>query len=105
MLQTEIVKELNPLFQRAAAQGVSIFSASGDLGSDQCQDGTQQLAWPSSPYIVSVGGTGFKMAADGVTIQDEVAWNGSGGGFSMMYDRPDWQMFGVPSEFTTRGEP
>lgn len=88
-------RKMEPLFRRAVIQGVTIFSASGDNGSDNCGDETQGLDWPTSPYLVSSGGTDFTGAT-------EVGWNGSGGGVSVIYPKPPWQ-FGTP--FNMRGTP
>lgn len=96
--KTGWVTQVDPLFERAAAQGVNIFSASGDNGSDNCNDGTNGLDWPTSPYIVSVGGTDLD------SNSNEIGWSGSGGGFSVLYPRPTWQT-ATPSSATTRGTP
>jgi tripeptidyl-peptidase I len=67
--------------------GISIFVASGDAGTGkQGMFGCKKFnpVWPaSSPYVTAVGGTY-------VTSGTEFGWNGSGGGFSAMQDRPAW---------------
>ena len=79
------ISELEPLFDRAVAQGVTIFSASGDNGSDNCGRGRSSLG-RKGPNIVSVGGT------DRIRSGNETAWQKSGGGFSVIYPAPEWQL-------------
>lgn len=92
------------LFQQAAAQGQSIFSAAGDTGDDDCdafeaqpQPGGGQnplsVDDPSSqPYVVAVGGTDIEDASQPPVEQ---AWNeggqGGGGGISETWAMPAWQ--------------
>lgn len=71
------------LFQEAAAQGQTVFAASGDSGSADCvnSDGTTGLAVddPSSqPYVTGVGGT--KTTSFGANGPLQSVWNGAGGG-------------------------
>lgn len=81
--------EMAKVFARAVAQGVNVMVASGDSGSDSCQDGSTVADWPSAnPNVVSVGGTSF--AQNGSAIA-ETAWTGSGGGISGLWDLPSWQ--------------
>ena len=52
--------EMAKVFARAVAQGVNIMVASGDNGSDSCQDGSTVADWPAAhPDVVAVGGTTF----------------------------------------------
>jgi subtilase family serine protease len=79
---------LNPVLQRAAAQGQSLFVASGDAGS-QCSAvvgvngvpvGVPDTEFPaSSPYAVAVGGTTIYATAP----TSEIAWYAGGGGISV----------------------
>jgi hypothetical protein len=95
----------NLLFEQAAAQGQSIFSAAGDTGSDDCNGfrtanvapGQNPLSVddPSSqPYVVGVGGTTIEDATEPPL---EHVWNdganggGGGGGISMSWEMPAWQ--------------
>jgi kumamolisin len=81
--------EMEKIFARAVAQGVNILVASGDSGSDSCQDGTVAGDWPSvSENVVAVGGTTLRVSRGQGT---ETAWNGSGGGISSLIDLPQWQ--------------
>jgi subtilase family serine protease len=80
---------LNPVLQRADAQGQSLFVASGDAGS-QCSAvigvngvpvGIPDVEFPaSSPYAVAVGGTTI-YATDPTS---EIAWYAGGGGTSLL---------------------
>ena len=62
-LQSSVAASESTLFQEAAAQGQSMFAASGDAGSEDCDgdpSGGTQLAVDdpgSQPYVTSVGGT------------------------------------------------
>jgi Pro-kumamolisin, activation domain/IPT/TIG domain len=95
----------NYLFQQAAAQGQTVFSAAGDNGSDDCN--TQETATPvhgqnpvsvddpaSQPYVLGVGGTAID---DASSPPLEHVWNdgavggGGGGGISASWRMPSWQ--------------
>lgn len=93
------VAALDGACQAAAALGVTITAASGDLGSSDgpLARGPDQVDFPaSSPHVLACGGT--TLTTDGATILDEVVWNGldnglgaSGGGVSAMFPLPSWQ--------------
>ncbi|MGB7123624.1 MAG: PKD domain-containing protein [Thermoplasmata archaeon] len=110
---------LGPVLEFAAAEGISVFAASGDCGG---ADGTNGLStnFPASdPYVTGVGGTVLSAAADG-TYAGETGWSGSasgsrspgcqnqggsGGGFAP-FPQPWWQQGeGVPSGSAYRGVP
>ncbi len=95
----------NLLFEQAAAQGQSIFSAAGDNGSDDCNSFETASVAPgqnpvsvddpsSQPYVVGVGGTTIEDATEPPL---EHVWNdgagggGGGGGISMSWEMPAWQ--------------
>ena len=99
----------NYLFQQAAAQGQTVFSAAGDNGSDDCN--TQETATPirgqnpvsvddpaSQPYVLGVGGTAID---DASSPPLEHVWNdgavggGGGGGISESWRMPSWQQLSV----------
>jgi kumamolisin len=106
----------------AAAQGMSIFWASGDRGAYMClndfptQDpnaNTEISVMPdaSSVGVTAVGGTTAFLAQNGGYFQ-EAAWGepieqwGSGGGMSTQLQRPTWQVApGIPTSMTGRGLP
>ena len=95
----------NLLFEQAAAQGMSVFAAAGDNGSDDCN--TAETSTPvagqnplsvddpgSQPYVVSVGGLSIDSASEPPL---EHVWNdgstggGGGGGISQSWTMPSWQ--------------
>jgi hypothetical protein len=102
------------LWAQAAAQGISVFVASGDTGSLGCAgntgphpDAVSVNGLASSPYCTSVGGTAFDEGTDEAAYWSEkndpttqrsvkgpipeVVWAGSGGGLSDVHARPSWQ--------------
>jgi hypothetical protein len=95
----------NLLFEQAAAQGQSFFSAAGDNGSDDCN--TNETSTPisgqnpvsvddpgSQPYVVSVGGTTIDAATQPPTEQiwnDGPSGGAGGGGISESWAMPTWQ--------------
>lgn len=82
-------KDMAKLFAQAVAQGVNILVASGDSGSDSCQNGSVAPDWPAAnPDVVAVGGTSLRISGDRA---EETAWDGSGGGISHLFDLPPYQ--------------
>jgi kumamolisin len=79
------------VFMQMAAQGQSIFAASGDSGAfpDGSDLGVNDPA--SQPYMTAVGGTTLTVAAPSGLYFDEQAWSGSGGGISGIWTIPDYQ--------------
>ena len=79
-----------------------IFIASGDRGSTGDTGTGLHVSFPASiPSAISCGGT--TVTVSGGVISSEVAWQGSGGGYSAYYSLPDYQkgivnnaMRGVP---------
>lgn len=62
----------NSMYQQAAAEGISVFVASGDSGASECAPGPNPTwsgiginGWGSTQYNVAVGGTDFKDTFDG----------------------------------------
>ena len=107
MCETEVSPDqrsnMDKVFSRAVAQGVNIFVASGDSGSDGCSDGGKAATWPAvHPDVVSVGGTSLYFNQDG--SKREVGWSGSGGGVSAYYRLPSWQ-YGFKPPFVRRSFP
>lgn len=91
----------------AHRKGTTAFNASGDLAGMECKGGQEWSAPPSPndigldaiaslPEMTDVGGTTLSTDADG-EWQAEQAWfdapltQGTGGGVSSLFDRPDWQ--------------
>jgi subtilase family serine protease len=67
---------LDPIFKQMAAQGQSVFVATGDDGSGTPGD----VVWPADdPYITAVGGTDLTTTGPGGAWASETGWNGSAG--------------------------
>ena len=92
----------NRIFQQMAAQGQTIFSATGDNGA---YDDATTLSVDdpgSQPYVTGVGGTRLSSGPGGA-YQSEAAWgspadttlspqgSGGGGGFSVQWPVPSYQ--------------
>jgi subtilase family serine protease len=96
----------NTLFQEAAAQGMTIISASGDDGSEDCYPTpptTLAVDDPASqPYVTGVGGTTLSANPSTGARLGETAWNGgrtvgaSGGGVSSFWPMPGYQANAAP---------
>jgi hypothetical protein len=93
----------NLIFEQAAAQGMTVFSAAGDNGSNDCNafrtttpvDPVLSVDDPSSqPYVVSAGGTTMDDATQPASEHvwnDGAAWGAGGGGISESWAMPTWQ--------------
>ena len=69
-------------FMKFGISGRTVLIASGDEGT-HCQKGQFIPEWPTcSPYVTSVGGT--------VSLSE--VWTDGGGGFSNVYNTPDYQL-------------
>lgn len=96
----------------AHAHGTTAFNASGDLAGLECKGGDDWSSPPgasdvgldsvaSLPEMVDVGGTTLSTDANGAW-QDEQTWfdvplsQGTGGGVSALFDRPQWQRAVMP---------
>jgi subtilase family serine protease len=111
------IKSLNALYAQAAADGISVFFASGDAGVANVNKQGKLYPFPtvnfptSSPDVVSVGGT--EIPAPPPTIssyQPESAWNdccgSGGGGFSGVFGEPVFQSTaGITDPSSMRGVP
>ncbi|GLV57180.1 pseudomonapepsin [Dictyobacter sp. S3.2.2.5] len=97
------LQTLDGIFKQAAAQGISVFAASGDSGAYDCNDLNLAVDSPASdPYVTGVGGTNLQLANSG-GYGSESAWSsptdtqrspngaGGGGGLSNTFNKPDWQ--------------
>ncbi|HKC28663.1 MAG TPA: S53 family peptidase [Jatrophihabitans sp.] len=121
-----LLREQHALFARAVHKGITLLASSGDSGASQpaCTgDGALFAASTpaSDPNVTGVGGT--TLFADMTTgaYQNETAWtepfgcnppavaatdvNCSGGGFSSVYSRPDFQDGFVRDHSHARGVP
>ncbi|HET6816832.1 MAG TPA: S53 family peptidase [Mycobacteriales bacterium] len=99
------------VFLQGATEGMSFMFSSGDDGDELAATGTKQVDYPSSdPYVTSVGGTTtaigqtgnlewstgwgtdkYKLSSDGTSWSSIGFIYGSGGGTSMLFDRPAYQ--------------
>lgn len=95
---------INARLAAAATRGITVCVSSGDDGSgDQVADGRAHVNFPaSSPFVLSVGGT---MVSGGV---EQTWWEApgqrtpqgggsTGGGVSVVFQRPQWQTVQVKS--------
>ena len=84
---------MNRAFKAAAQSGITVCCAAGDNGSrDGVVDGRAHVDFPaSSPWVLACGGTAIKTAGQPRRIKEEVVWQGTGGGISEKFDRPEWQ--------------
>jgi hypothetical protein len=100
----------------AAAQGQSIFAASGDSGSAGCAfnqppynyNGLSAGDPGTQPFVTSVGGTSLTLNRSGSGYGRERVWNNgygaSGGGISQYWSAPAWQNApGVHSKYSQSG--
>ncbi|GAA1248006.1 S53 family serine peptidase [Kitasatospora nipponensis] len=77
--------------KEAAAQGQSVFAASGDSGSDDAGNGGTSVDFPAAdPYVTGAGGTTLTLGSGGAWSK-ETAWSGSGGGVSSYFSTPSYQ--------------
>ena len=110
---SEFTEVLDPIFQKAAAQGQSVFVSSGDDGAaaedGDCNPidtrGVNEMS--ADPYVTSVGGTQSNPLYDAhgndLGYSQESAWNSdggaSGGGVSSVFTKPSYQTGpGVPND-------
>ncbi len=106
------------LFRRAIAKGMTLFASSGDQGAGQptC-DGDhyfKSASTPASdPNVTGVGGTTLFADPASGAYQSESTWNESdifgdavagGGGDSVLYARPFYQLGGIPSRGSAGGK-
>jgi kumamolisin len=88
----------NTAFQQMAAQGQSIFAASGDSGAKD-NGSTLSVDDPASqPFMTGVGGTRLTTSGAGGPYGSETTWNGGsvaagagGGGISTVWSQPSYQ--------------
>jgi len=90
------MNSLHTIFQQFAAQGQSIFAASGDNGAYDSGGRTLEVDSPANdPYVTGVGGTHLNLS--GTSYSSESVWSnkttksGDGGGLSKVYAMPSYQ--------------
>ena len=114
-----LIRAYEAVFEQGAVQGIGFFFSSGDSGDDVASTGLLQTDYPTSdPFVTSVGGTSlavgpsnnYKFEAGWGTDKYSLspsgnAWQplgfiyGAGGGFSSLFNRPDYQRGVVPAAF------
>ena len=96
----------NAVFQQMAAQGQSIFAASGDSGAKDNGSSLSVDDPASQPYMVGVGGTSLATNGAGGSYKSETTWNNSigagGGGVSTVWPIPSYQS-GVVGSAASKG--
>jgi kumamolisin len=84
----------NTIFQQMAAQGQTVYAASGDSGADDNGSSLGVDDPSSQPYVAGVGGTSLTIGSGGDRVS-ETTWNDSqgagGGGISSVWTVPNWQ--------------
>ena len=102
---------MNQALQDAAALGVTITVAAGDDGSSDGLTGNNVDFPASSPFALGCGGTKLELNAS-KSIASEVVWNeqasgsgATGGGFSTVFDLPDYQKNSNAKSSQFRGVP
>jgi subtilase family serine protease len=103
---TSVMKTEDASFAQMAAEGMTIFTGSGDDGAYGYLYGTPcdakkphlQVGFPASdPNVTAVGGTTLNATAQH-RYKSESAWTDSGGGTSSYFAKPSWQVGpGVPT--------
>jgi kumamolisin len=100
--------------RNAHSNGTSAFNASGDLAGLECRGGQDWSSPPgpadvgldsvaSLPEMTDVGGTTLSTDANGVWLAEQTWFDvplsqGTGGGVSSLFDRPDWQRGVAPDQ-------
>jgi hypothetical protein len=96
-----------PIFEQMSAQGQTIVSAAGDDGSSDCHGITNNALAvddpASQPFVTGVGG----LTVNSINPLNETVWNtptnsgasgAGGGGVSVLWTRPTWQVApGIPA--------
>jgi subtilase family serine protease len=85
--------QLDPIFEEFAAQGQTLFVASGDAGAYTGSNSTDNSYPAESVYVVAVGGTDLTTNGAGGPWQSETAWlDSSGGPADDGFAIPSWQV-------------
>jgi subtilase family serine protease len=123
VVDNQVVQVLDPatvaayeaVFKQGAVQGIGFYFSSGDNGDDVGETGVKQVEYPTSdPWVTSVGGTSIaigkqnqrlwetgwgtrsaSLSADGKSWGPLADHGGAGGGFSVFFAKPWWQV-GTP---------
>ena len=99
-IHTGYPEALNAVAKQGNALGITFHSASGDTGSrwDGCS-GVAVAAPVDIPHNVGIGGTTLPVNSNGHEV-GEFGWDGSGGGVSVLFKVPQYQM-NVPTIITS----
>jgi len=100
------------IFAQMAAQGMTVFAASGDNGTNDCGSNPLSPGYntvavddpASQPYVSGVGGTRLTVSGANAYTSESI-WNsggsGGGGGISAVWPRASWQTGpGVANSYT-----
>jgi subtilase family serine protease len=92
------LRKLRTPYQLAARDHVTVLAATGDEGATSFRYNmtdlytTRAVSWPATdPLVTAVGGTQLALRASGARRSADVAWSGSGGGRSIVFNRPSYQ--------------
>lgn len=105
-----VVDTWHKMLTNLTARGVNIFAASGDGGSNPDEQGNPdagplQTQYPASdPVVIGVGGTSLTLDGSG-SVASESGWSRSGGGISVLFQRPVWQVGNGVPDGTQRAVP
>ncbi len=99
----KVLNDFEKLYERAAAEGVTVLASAGDYGTSNPDVNGANYGFPtvnfpaSSPYVTAVGGTTLNLNPDG-SYGSETVWNesaagagASGGGVSQYFSEPLFQ--------------
>jgi len=104
----KVISDFDHFYQKAGAEGVTVFSSSGDAGTANPDINGNIYPFPtvnfpaSSPYITAVGGTSLFADTSG-NYQSETVWNdgptngATGGGVSQFLKEPGYQQDNLPA--------
>lgn len=106
------LQTLDGIFKQGAAQGMTMFAASGDSGAYDCNDTNLAVDSPAGdPYITGVGGTNLQTSngaygsesvwSNPTDTQRSPKGSGGGGGISSLFPQPTWQVGpGVKNQYS-----
>lgn len=113
-----LLMQEHALFQEATRKGITLLASAGDSGAAELScDGTTEVKAVSSPasdpLVTSVGGTQLHADPSTGVYQSEVTWSAAvdvvdgagGGGFSVIYKRPEFQAGVAGISRSSRGVP
>ena len=93
------IRNLRSAYRLAAADHVTVLAATGDQGATSDKYNmvdeytSPAVSWPATdPLVTAVGGTQLKLRRNGTRLSPDVAWTDSGGGRSIVFPRPSYQI-------------